>query len=68
MTVKELITALLDCNMEDDVSVKTMNRDKNGHQHLYYTLGVDSTRFYNSITQQHEVTLLFHNYDFDKED
>ena len=74
MTVKELITVLLDCNMDDEVELKTLNSDKEGRWHVYLLKGVDAypvgtfDTVNNRYTPKLAIRLLFDNYDLNKED
>jgi len=67
MKVKELITALLECDMNYNVELKTINADKNGYPHLYNITGVDLTPIGTYASKELSIRLLFKNYDFERE-
>lgn len=67
MTVKELITELLNCDMKSKVELKTMNVDKDGITHLYDVHSIDKTTVYDQEQRIFITTILFKNYDFEKE-
>ena len=67
MKVKELITALLECDMNCNVELKTINADKNGCPHLYNIIGVDPTPIGTYASKELSIQLLFKNYDFEKD-
>jgi len=67
MKVKELITALLECDMNHDVELKTINTDKYGRHHLYNLTSIDPTPIYTYASKDASIRLLFKNYDFERE-
>lgn len=65
MKVRELITALLECDMNSDVALKTTNTDINGYLHNYTLTGIDPAPVYTFESKVASIHLLFKNYDFD---
>ena len=70
MTVRELINALLDCDMDATVTLRTTNKDTEGRHHLYELTGIGhaySDLFEGDFyTPKMRIPLTFRNYDFDK--
>lgn len=67
MTVKELITELLNCDMKSKIELKTINVDKDGYPHLYDVHSIDKTVVYDQEQNTFITRILFKNYDFEKE-
>ena len=68
MKVRELINALLKCDMEHNVELITSNTDKYGRKHIYTLTGVDPTPIGTYASKELSIRLTFNNYDFDKEE
>lgn len=67
MVVKELITELLNCDMKSKIELKTINVDKCGVAHLYDVHSIDKTVVYDQEQNTFITTILFKNYDFERE-
>lgn len=66
MKVKELIKALLECDMNYEVELKTINTDKYGYPHSYKITSIDFAPIYDSASGDVSIRLLFKNYDFER--
>lgn len=65
MTIKELITELLDCPMDAEVDVRTSNKDIDGRSYRYGKIAVDKEPVFDSMDGKRYISILFHNWEFE---
>ena len=68
MTVKELITQLLECDLNAKVELMTSNKDSNGRKHIYDLSGINYDPVFDSEERVHVQYLLFKDYRYESED
>ena len=68
MTVKELITQLLECNLDAKVELLTSNKDSNGRRHIYELSGIDYDPVFDSEERVDVHYLLFKDWRYESEE
>lgn len=66
MTIKELITELLNCQMDAGVRTKTSNRDSLDRPHYYDVIAVDKEPKLDIADNKEYICILFHNWELEE--
>ena len=67
VTVRQLITMLLDCNLDSYVEIHTDNKDGDDCYHAYEFAGVDKKPVMDGLTGELYTKIRFYNRDFERE-
>lgn len=67
VTVKQLISMLLDCDLNSFVEVHTDNKDGEDRYHAYAFTGVDKKPTMDGLTGEMYTKIKFHNGDFERD-
>lgn len=65
MTVKELITELLDCPMDAEVKLRTSNKDNDNRYHNYGKVGILKSPIYDAGNDKFFINLVFNNWELE---
>jgi len=68
MTVKELITQLLDCDLNAKVEILTSNTDSKGRKHVYEFSGIDHQPIWDSEECEKVQYLMFKDWRYESEE
>lgn len=68
MTVKKLITQLLECKLDANVELLTINKDSNGRRHIYELSGIDYNPVFDSEECVNVQYLLFKDWRYESEE
>jgi len=67
MTVKELITRLLECDLNAKVGIKTSNKDLDGRKHIYEFSGIERQPTWDSQECEKVQYLMFKDWRYESE-
>ena len=67
MTVKELITRLLECDLNAKVGIKTSNKDLDGRKHIYEFSGIERQPTWDSQECEKVQYLMFKDWRYEGE-
>ena len=68
MTVKELITQLLECDMHAKVEIRTTNKDSDGKIHIYDLSGLEYQPVWDNEERVNVQFLLFKDWRYESEE
>lgn len=68
MTVKELITQLLECDLDAKVEIITSNKDSKGRRHIYEFSGIDHKPVWDSQESENIQYLTFKDWRYESEE
>ena len=67
MTVKELITQLLECDLNAKIEIITSNKDLNGRRHVYAFSGIERQPIWDSQECEKVQYLMFKDWRYESE-